>query len=192
MPSDDDDFSSPRVNSVPPESEPSPSEPASQETEEFARLLDASLAPRSHREGETVEGTIVAIGPEVAFVNIGGKGEATIDLEELADPDSDVPVKVGDTVKAVVVSTVGGLKLSHKLARGAATRQRLIDAFQAGLPVEGRVERRLKEDTKFESAGSALFVRSLKSTPVSPPIPRSTWGRPTPSGSSNVRRKAKI
>src|SRR6185369_1342136 len=156
MPSDDDDFSSPRVNSVP-KSEPSPSEPASQETEEFVRLLDASLAPRSHREGETVEGTIVAIGPEVAFVNIGGKGEAAIDLEELADPDSDVPVKVGDTVKAVVVSTVGGLKLSHKLARGAATRQRLIDAFQAGLPVEGRVEKAIKGGFEVRIGGQRAF-----------------------------------
>jgi small subunit ribosomal protein S1 len=119
--------------------------------------LDASLAPRSHREGETVEGTIVAIGPEVAFVNIGGKGEATIDLEELADPDSDVPVKVGDTVKAVVVSTVGGLKLSHKLARGAATRQRLIDAFQAGLPVEGRVEKTIRGGYEVRIGGQRAF-----------------------------------
>jgi len=157
MPSDDDDFGSPRVDSVPPKSEPSPSEPASQETEEFARLLGDSLAPRSHREGETVEGTIVAIGPEVAFVNIGGKGEAAIDLEELVDPDSDVPVKVGDTVKAVVVSTVGGLKLSHKLARGAATRQRLIDAFQAGIPVEGRVEKVIKGGYEVRIGGQHAF-----------------------------------
>ena len=157
MPSNDDTFGPPRADSVPPESEPSPSEPASQETEEFARMLNDSLAPRSHREGETVEGTIVAIGPEVAFVNIGGKGEASIDLEELADPDSDAPVKVGDTVKAVVVSTVGGLKLSHKLARGAATQQRLLDAFQAGLPVEGRVEKAIKGGYEVRIGGQRAF-----------------------------------
>src|SRR5881397_3791022 len=114
------------------------------EEEDFARMLEESHAPKFHREGETVEGTIVALGAEVAFVDIGGKGEATIDIEELADPDSDVQVKVGDTVQAVVVSTVGGLKLSHKLARGAVTRQCLNDAFRAGLPVEGRVEKAIK------------------------------------------------
>jgi small subunit ribosomal protein S1 len=125
--------------------------------EDFARMLEESLAPRFHQEGETVEGTIVAIGPEVAFVNIGGKGEATIDIEELADPESDVRVKVGDTVKAVVVSTVGCLKLSHKLARGAATRQRLNDAFQAGLPVEGRVEKAIKGGYEVRIGGQRAF-----------------------------------
>jgi small subunit ribosomal protein S1 len=120
-------------------------------------MLEASLAPKVHREGETVEGTIVAIGPEVAFINVGGKGEATIDVQELADPDSDVQVKVGDSIKAIVVSTVGGLKLSHKLARGAATRQRLNDAFHAGLPVEGRVEKPVKGGYEIRIGGQRAF-----------------------------------
>src|SRR6266850_1418027 len=129
----------------------------SEEQDDFARMMEESLAPKFHKEGETVEGTIVALGAEVAFVDIGGKGEATIDIEELTDPDSDVPVKVGDTVKAVVVSTVGGLRLSHKLARGAATRQRLNDAFQAGLPVEGRVEKAIKGGYEVRIGGQRAF-----------------------------------
>lgn len=120
-------------------------------------MLEESLAPRFHQEGETVKGTIVALGPEVAFVDVGGKGEATIDIEELVDPDSDVQVKVGDTVQAVVVSTVGGLKLSHKLARGAVTRQRLNAAFQAGLPVEGRVEKAIKGGYEVRVGGQRAF-----------------------------------
>ena len=157
MPSDDEISGRPRPDSIPPKSGAKPPEPASEGTEDFARMLEESLALRFHQEGETVEGTIVAIGPEVAFVNIGGKGEATIDIEELADPDSDVQVKVGDTVKAVVVSTVGGLRLSHKLARGAATRQRLNDAFQAGLPVEGRVEKAIKGGYEVRIGGQRAF-----------------------------------
>ena len=129
----------------------------SEEKEEFARMMEESLAPKFHKEGETVEGTIVALGAEVAFVDIGGKGEATIDIEELVDPDSDVQVKVGDTVKAVVVSTVGGLRLSHKLARGALTRQRLNDAFRAGLPVEGRVEKAIKGGYEVRVGGQRAF-----------------------------------
>src|SRR2546425_1914456 len=129
----------------------------SESTEDFARMLEESLALKSHQEGETVSGTIVAIGPEVAFVDIGGKGEATIDIAELSEPDSDVQVKVGDTVRAVVVSTVGGLRLSHKLARGALTRQRLNDAFQAGLPVEGRVEKAIKGGYEVRLGGQRTF-----------------------------------
>lgn len=157
MPSDDEISRRPQSDSAQPESGARPPEPASEGTEDFARMLEESLAPKFHQEGETVEGTIVAIGPEVAFVNIGGKGEATIDIEELADPDSDVQVKVGDTVKAIVVSTVGGLKLSHKLARGAATLQRLNDAFQAGLPVEGRVEKVIKGGYEIRIGGQRAF-----------------------------------
>jgi len=147
----------PPPDSAPPKPGTKPPEPASEEQDEFARMLEGSFAPKFHQEGDTVEGTIVAIGSEVAFVDVGGKGEATIDIEELKDPDSDVQVKVGDHVQAVVVSTVGGLKLSHKLARGAATRQRLEDAFRAGLPVEGRVEKAIKGGYEVRVGGQRAF-----------------------------------
>ena len=117
------------------EQDAAPEENADEE-EDFARMLEESLEPQIFAAGQMVEGTIVSVGRDVAFVDVGGKGEATIDIEELADPDGDVDVQVGDIVQGVVVSTRGGLKLSHKLARGAATRQQLQDAFRAGLPVE--------------------------------------------------------
>ena len=147
----------PRPDSVPAGSGAQPPGPVSDGADDFARMLEESLAPKFHREGETVEGTIVAIGPDVAFVDIGGKGEATMDVAELADPDSDVRPKVGDRVKAVVVSTVGGLRLSHKLARGAATRQRLEDAFRSGLPVDGHVEKSIKGGYEVRVAGQRAF-----------------------------------
>jgi small subunit ribosomal protein S1 len=43
-----------------------------------------------------------------------------------------------------VVSTAGGLTLSRRLARRAATERMLEDAFHTGLPVEGKVERAVK------------------------------------------------
>jgi small subunit ribosomal protein S1 len=51
---------------------------------------------------------------------------------------------VGDRIQAVVVSTGGGLTLSRRLARKAATNRQLEDAFHTGLPVEGKVERVVK------------------------------------------------
>jgi len=53
--------------------------------EGFATMFEASLQARRSERGETIEGTIVAIGAEVAFVNVGGKGEAEIDVDELRD-----------------------------------------------------------------------------------------------------------
>jgi small subunit ribosomal protein S1 len=112
--------------------------------EDFASMFEASIQANRVDRGQTIEGTIVAIGPEVVFVDVGGKGEATIDIEELRDSEGHLEVAVGDRVQAVVVSTAGGLKLSRRLARGAATDRQLEDAFHTGLPVEGKVERVVK------------------------------------------------
>ena len=59
----------------------------SEPDEDFAAMFEASLKPKRFERGQTVEGTIVAIGAEVAFVNVGGKGEAMIDIAELKDDD---------------------------------------------------------------------------------------------------------
>jgi small subunit ribosomal protein S1 len=127
------------------------------DTDDFAALFEASLKAKRVEQGQTIEGTIVAIGPEVAFVDVGGKGEATIDVDELKDDDGDITVEVGDRIQAVVVSTSGGLTLSRRLARGAATRQQLEDAYQTGLPVEGRVEKVVKGGYEVRIAGQRAF-----------------------------------
>ncbi len=112
--------------------------------DDFAALFAASTQARRLEKGQAIDGTIVAIGPEVAFVDVGGKGEATIDVAELKDGDGRLEVAVGDRIEAIVVSTAAGLTLSRRLARSAATDRQLEDAFRSGLPVEGRVEREIK------------------------------------------------
>lgn len=127
------------------------------DTEDFAAMFEASLKAKRIEQGQTIEGTIVAIGPEVAFVDVGGKGEATIDVDELKDADGDIDVAVGDRIQAVVVSTSGGLTLSRRLARGDASRQQLEDAFHTGPPVEGRVEKAVKGGYEVRIAGLRAF-----------------------------------
>ncbi len=134
-----------------------PDPDASPEEEDFASMLEDSLKPRFFEEGQAVEGTVVAVSDDVAFVDIGGKGEATIDLSELMDDDGVIEVEVGERITALVVSTQGGLKLSRKLARGAALRQQLADAFRSGLPVEGKVERVIKGGYDVKIAGLRAF-----------------------------------
>jgi small subunit ribosomal protein S1 len=112
--------------------------------EDFATLFAASLKAKQYDKGQTIEGTIVGFGHGVAFVDVGGKGEAVVDLEELKNEEGALEAAVGDRIHAVVVSTAGGLTLSRRLARGAATDRQLGDAFHARLPVEGKVEREVK------------------------------------------------
>jgi len=125
--------------------------------EDFAAMFEASLQARRFERGQTIEGTIVAIGPEVAFIDVGGKGEATIDVAELKDDEGDIEVAVGDRIQAVVISTAGGLTLSRKLARGAASQRQLEDAFHSGLPVEGKVEKVVKGGYEVRVAGQRAF-----------------------------------
>ena len=115
-----------------------PSQPA--EEEDFAALFAASLEPAVFETGQLLQGVVVLIGRDVVFVDVGGKGEATMDLAELRDEYGHLTVEVGATIEAVVVSTSGGVKLSHKLAQGAATRRELEGAYRAQLP-GGRASR---------------------------------------------------
>ena len=111
----------------------------SEQDDDFATMFEASVKARQFDRGQTIEGTIVAIGPKVAFVNVGGKGEAEIDVAELKDADGDIEVSVGERIQAIVVSTGGGIVLSRRGVRNAATQRELEDAFQSGLAVEGKV-----------------------------------------------------
>jgi len=112
--------------------------------EDFATMFEASLQARRLEKGEIVEGMIVAIGPEVALVDVGGKGEAVIAIDELKNADGELEVALGDRVQGMVVSTSGGLTLSRRLAGAAASDRQFEDAFHSGLPVEGKVEREVK------------------------------------------------
>ena len=113
-------------------------------TEDFAAMFEASVQAKRIERGQVLDGRIVVIGPEVAFVDVGGKGEATIAIDELKDAEGNLEIAIGDSIQAMVVSTSGGLTLSRRLARGAATDRQLEDAFRTGLPVEGKVERAVK------------------------------------------------
>jgi small subunit ribosomal protein S1 len=125
--------------------------------EDFASMFEASVKAKHAERGQTIEGTIVAIGAGVAFVNVGGKGEAQIEIAELKNDDGTLQVAVGDRIQAVVVSTEGGLTLSRRLARGAATARQLEDAFHTGLPVEGKVERDVKGGYEVRIGGQRAF-----------------------------------
>ena len=127
------------------------------EEEDFAAMFEASVKTRRFSRGQTIEGTIVSIGPEVTLVNVGGKGEAVIESAELKDDEGDIEVSVGDRLQAVVVGTTGGITLSRKMLRGAASARQLSGAFEAGLPVEGKIVGPVKGGYEVRIAGLRAF-----------------------------------
>ena len=82
------------------------------EEEDFAALFEASeKKQKGLSRGQTVEGRIVRIGPEVALIDVGAKGEAVLDVAELKDDNGVLEHAVGDRIEATVVSTSGGITL---------------------------------------------------------------------------------
>jgi small subunit ribosomal protein S1 len=128
-----------------------------EQEEDFAAMFEASVKARQFSRGQQVDGTIVSIGPKTAFINIGGKGEAEIDVAELKDDEGDIEVSVGDRITAVVMSTSGGITLSRKGVRNAATLRELEDAFQSGIPVEGKVAQAVKGGYEVRVARERAF-----------------------------------
>ena len=129
----------------------------SDEEEDFAAMFEASIKARQFDRGQTIEGNIVAFGQDVAFVNVGGKGEAEIDLAELKNADGKIEVSVGDRIQAMVVSTSGGIVLTRRGVRNAATQRELEDAFRSGLAVEGKVEKVVKGGYEVRVARERAF-----------------------------------
>ena len=127
------------------------------EVEDFAAMFEASVKNRRVSRGQTIEGTIVAIGPDTSLVNVGGKGEAVIETADLRDHENDLEFAVGDRIQAIVVGTNKGITLSRKGIRGAATLRQLEDAYEARLSVEGKVEADVKGGYEVRIAGQRGF-----------------------------------
>ncbi len=114
--------------------------------EDFAALLAASEAESSQRqivEGDLVRGRVIALGQATAFVAIGAKGEAIIDLAEFRDPATGaLTLAVGDQLEATVIDDgrgSGSIVLKRTLGRGGHLPAELEQALAHGIPVEGVV-----------------------------------------------------
>src|SRR3990167_2149072 len=148
--------------------------PKDEEPEDFAALLaefegkSPARRRRDPRVGETVKGTVVSIGQDAVFVDLGAKSEGMVELAELRDESGQLTVKVGDALEGRVVEVggkagcvglrrsgagggrgaaggggrAGGVALRGGGAgggRGPEARAELEQAREHGLPVEGLV-----------------------------------------------------
>jgi small subunit ribosomal protein S1 len=110
------------------------------EEQDFATLLAAYGGLSKLKPGERVKGTILSISDSTAFVDVGGKAEATIERRELLDDSGELRHKVGDELEASVVKNSDGVvQLSLGALQAQLLSEMLSTAVETGLPVEGRV-----------------------------------------------------
>lgn len=132
------------------------------EEESFADLFERSQKDAGRLEpGAKVEATVLQIAKDWVFLDTGRKGEGILDIKEVLDADGNVTVKVGDKVTAWFLSSRNNeMRFTTKVGAGsgqAAGNAQLEEAYAAGIPVEGVVEKEVKGGFEVKVAGSRAF-----------------------------------
>ncbi len=138
---------------------------AGADDEDFAALLAASeSAQRKERRvvaGDLVRGRVIAVGATAAFVAVGGKAEATIDVAEFRDPATgEIHLREGDEIEATVVddgARSGSIVLKRVAGRGGHVPGELEQAFTHGIAIEGVVTGENKGGYDVQIAGVRAF-----------------------------------
>ncbi len=119
----------------------------SDEEEDFAALFEKSGAGSKRLEpGQKVNAKVVSISGDSVFIDLGGKSEGVINLSEFLQEDGTYKVSEGETIDAFFVNFSDSLKRFTSKTRGYSTvdLQGIRDAYDADLPVNGKVVSELK------------------------------------------------
>lgn len=118
-----------------------------EDEEDFATLFEKSgTASKRLEPGQKVSARIVSISGDFAFIDLGGKSEGVINLNEFLQEDGTYSVNEGDTIEAFFVAFSDGLKrfTSHTKGYSTVDLQGIRNAHEANLPVNGKVTGELK------------------------------------------------
>ena len=119
------------------------------EDDDFAALFEQSMVGsgggtyKRLKTGDVVEATVVQIGKEAVFVDVGARAEGEIARYELEDGEGRVTVKVGDRIRATVASGGDRPKLVMRFGGGDGLAG-LEAALESGAPINGTVTKAVK------------------------------------------------
>ncbi len=111
------------------------------EEQSFEELFEEYSAGMSDSAqiGDKVTGTIISIGKDGVFLDIGTKVDGVTEKDELLNEDGEMAYAEGDSIELFVVGIdSGGVRLSRALS-GAGGLELLSEAFDKKLPVDGKV-----------------------------------------------------
>jgi len=129
--------------------------------ESFAELFAASQSKSGKlKQGSQVQAKVLHVSGEWVFLDIGQKGEGVLDRREVSDQDGNLVVSPGDTITAWFTGSIRGeLRFTTKIGgMGAADRALIEDAWRAGIPVEGTVEKEVKGGFEVKIGSNRAFA----------------------------------
>lgn len=127
--------------------------------DELAKLYEESIA--DVKEGQIVKGVVVQIGEKDVLVDIGYKSEGTILKSELSDPSE---LKVGDEIDVLLESKendTGMVVLSHEKAKKFKGWQNIVENYNEGDLIEGKVVRKVRGGFMVDVGMEAFLPASL-------------------------------
>lgn len=116
-------------------------------SENFEQMLEQSLQQLVMKPGEIVEGKVLEANADYVVVNVGLKSDGSIAASEFKDAEGVLTVSPGDTVEVTLESVEdgsGNTRLSRERAVRTRAWQTLLEAYNNGTRVTGRVTGRVK------------------------------------------------
>jgi small subunit ribosomal protein S1 len=141
-------------------------------TESFAELFEQSLAAHDLKPGAIVTGTVMEIRDDVVVVNAGLKSEGIVPISQFRTPEGVLEVAVGDEVQVALDAVEDGFgetRLSRDKAKRAMVWDKLENAYESDVTVEGKISGKVKggftvdiEDIRAFLPGSLVDVRPVR------------------------------
>jgi small subunit ribosomal protein S1 len=134
----------------------------------FAALLSASVHTDIRiKVGEVTDGTVISIGKENIFLDLGTRAEGMVDREEFTHKGQ-LTVKEGETVQVLVSAFRDGIfhctsrlhqsgRSDPRQAKDSPSLLMLREAFNGHLPVEGKVKAVNKGGFEVHILGQKTF-----------------------------------
>lgn len=170
--------------SAPPEPPPARVVNQVEDEDDFAALLAQSEAggrdERTFSPGDKVQGRVevISLRGEEVFLDLGGKATGYILKEELLDHEGHLTLSQGQLIEGIVAGVdAHGVRIRTSLVAGTGDRQALVDAFEAGLPVEAKVTGVNKGGFEILVAGARGFCPMSQIDLYRPPEPELFVGR---------------
>ncbi len=129
--------------------------------DDFAALLDESLAGRDLNEGTVVHGIVVGTEKDFLIVDVGLKTEGRISVKEFQQGDGKPVPKIGDTVEVFlerVENASGEAVISREKARREEAWTRLEVVYGEAQPVMGSIVGRVKGGFTVDLGGASAFL----------------------------------
>jgi small subunit ribosomal protein S1 len=137
-------------------------QPGADENADFAAMFAESGAQQEKqgrlRPGQKVSARIAHLGGEVAFLDLGGKGEGIIDLRELRNEKGELLAHAGETLEGYVLSVSEGNVVVTKSVPKGAGREIVQAALDSKIPIEGMVTGQNKGGLEVDLGGLRGFV----------------------------------